>query len=258
MRVEIKLRPTGEKPVLPFNYNYDVYRQILEKIALIDEDLAKKIENSHVGLFTFSRIMVRNRRLLPEVGIEILSDTVSLYVSSSFADVVGAVIEGFMISPSLKLGRTSFNADEVKPLKEPAPGRKVLFSTLSPIIVRSVRVSEGKMHIWDLYPSDDAFQDKLRKVMLLRYKEITGETLQDASFDINVVKFKPVRILMKDSYYRGSLMIFEYSGSKELAIFGYENGFGEKTKYGFGMVKILEPKRTQEGKGASSGTAGDE
>ncbi|NPA47280.1 MAG: CRISPR-associated endoribonuclease Cas6 [Thermococci archaeon] len=243
MRVEIKLRPLGERPVLPFNYNYEVYRQILEKIAIIDEDLARKIDSSHVGLFTFSRIMVRNRRLLPETGIQILSDTVSLYVSSSFTDVMGAVIEGFMISPGLKLGGTPFNADEVKPLKEPTPGRRVLFSTLSPIMVRSVRVSEGRMHIWDLYPSDDAFQDKLRKVMLLRYKEITGEALSDASFEINVVKFKPVRILMKNSYYRGSLMIFEYRGSRELAMFGYENGFGEKTQYGFGMVKILESKR---------------
>jgi len=246
MRVEIKLRPIGERPVLPFNYNYEVYRQILDKIALIDEDLAKRIDNSHVGLFTFSRIMVRNRRLLPETGIQILSDTVSLYVSSSFTDVMGAVIEGFMISPGLKLGDTSFNADEVKPLKEPNISRRVLFSTLSPVIVRSVRVSEGRMHIWDLYPSDDAFQDKLRKVMLLRYKEITGEALSDASFEINVVKFKPVRILMRDSYYRGSLMIFEYRGSEELAMFGYENGFGEKTKYGFGMVKILESKRSSE------------
>ncbi len=246
MRVEIKLRPIGEKPVLPFNYNYEVYRQILDKISLIDDELARKIDGSHVGYFTFSRIMVRNRRLLPEVGIQILSDTVYLYISSSFTDVMGAVIEGFMISPGLKLGATAFNADEVKPLKEPTPGRRALFSTLSPIIVRTVKVSQGRMHIWDLYPSDEAFSDKLRKVMLLRYKEMVGETPADLSFDVNVIKFKPVRILMKNSYYRGSLMIFEYNGSKELAAFGYENGFGEKTKYGFGMVKILEPKREED------------
>ena len=37
MRIEIKLRPAVEGTILPFNYNYEVYTQILEKIYLIKE-----------------------------------------------------------------------------------------------------------------------------------------------------------------------------------------------------------------------------
>ncbi|NJF24058.1 hypothetical protein E3E33_10780, partial [Thermococcus sp. GR5] len=78
---------------------------------------------------------------------------------------------------------------------------------------------------------------------------IMGSMPEDRDFSIDVIKFKPVRILVKDTYYRGSLMIFRYRGSLmifryrgslEIARFGYENGFGEKTRYGFGMVKVID------------------
>lgn len=245
MRIEIKLRPIGEDPILPFNYNYEVYRQIVDKITLISPDIAKEVELSHVDHFTFSRILVRKRELLPERGIRILSDTVSLYISSHSPEVIQAIVEGFMTSPSMKIGETDFVADDIKPLKEPKIYNGVLFSTLSPIIVRTVKFENNRMKIWDLYPSEPTFFDKLRKVMLLRYSELYGHTPEDSAFKVEVVKFKPVRILVADTYYRGSLMIFRYFGSQEIARFGYDLGFGEKTRYGFGMVKVIDEDKTK-------------
>jgi len=240
MRIEIRLRPVGDDPILPFNYNYEVYRQIVEKIALISPQLAQEVEASHVDHFTFSRILVRKRELIPERGIRILSETVSLYISSGSPDIVGTIVEGFMASPSMRIGETGFVAENVKPLKEPEIKDGTLFSTLSPIVVRTVKISDNRMKIWDLYPNEPTFFEKLRKVMLLRYSEFHGRTPEDSAFKIEVVKFKPVRILVADTYYRGSLMIFRYWGSKEIARFGYDLGFGEKTKYGFGMVKVID------------------
>ncbi|ACS33909.1 CRISPR-associated endoribonuclease Cas6 [Thermococcus gammatolerans] len=240
MRIEIRLRPVGDDPILPFNYNYEVYRQIVEKISLISPRLAQEVEVSHVDHFTFSRILVRKRELIPESGIRILSETVSLYVSSHSPEVIGAIVEGFMASPSIRIGETDFVAEDVKPLKEPRIKDGTLFSTLSPIIVRTVKISNNRMKIWDLYPNEPTFFDKLRKVMLLRYSELYGSTPEDSAFKIEVIKFKPVRILVADTYYRGSLMIFRYWGSREIAKFGYDLGFGEKTKYGFGMVKVID------------------
>ncbi|ASJ13194.1 CRISPR-associated endoribonuclease Cas6 [Thermococcus thioreducens] len=245
MRVEIKFRPAKEGTILPFNYNYDVYVQLLEKMAIVSPEIAHEAEVSHVDYFTFSRIMVRKRELIPDRGIRVLSDDVSLYVSSSSSELIKAVVEGFIDSPVLQLGDSAFIADDIKILKEPRIKEGALFSTLSPIMVRTVKLSGNRMKIWDLYPSEEAFFDKLRKVMLMRYSAIMGTMPEEKDFAIDVIKFKPVRILVRDTYYRGSLMIFRYHGSPEIARFGYENGFGEKTRYGFGMVKVIdeEPKR---------------
>jgi CRISPR-associated endoribonuclease Cas6 len=240
MRIEIKLRPTEDGTVLPFNYNYEVYTQILGKIRLVSPGMVRSVETSHADYFTFSRIMVRKRELLPEAGIKILSDDVSLYVSSHSGELIKAIAEGFLDDPLLKIGEATFIADNVKVLKEPQFGREMLFSTLSPILVRTVKFVDGKMKIWDLYPGDESFFDKLRKVMLMRYSAIYGHMPEDKEFQIEVLKFKPVRILVKDTYFRSSLMVFRYTGSRELAKFGYETGFGEKTRYGFGMVKVID------------------
>jgi len=249
MRVEIKLRPSREDTVLPFNYNYDVYTQIVDKIALFYPDIAAEVERSHVDLFTFSRILVRKRQLIPDRGIKVLSNEVSLYVSSHSPDLIKAVVEGFVESPTLELGDAVFLAENARILKEPKIGGEVLFSTLSPILVRSVKLVDGRMKVWDLYPDDEMFADKLRKVMLMRYMAIYGDSPGEKGFDIEVLKFKPVRILVRDSYFRGSLMVFRYRGSRELARLGYDIGFGEKTRYGFGMVKVIdsEPRREDRG-----------
>ncbi|WP_010478511.1 CRISPR-associated endoribonuclease Cas6 [Thermococcus zilligii] len=242
MRVEIKLRPVGDNPILPFNYNYEVYRQIVDKVSLVDPELARKIEVSSVDLLTFSRILIRKRELLPEVGMRILSDSVSLYVSSHSPGIITAMVEGFILNPTMRIGETDFVAEDVKPLREPEIKNTAMFSTLSPIVVRTVKFSNGRMKIWDLYPSEPTFFDKFRKVVLLRYTELYGTTPEDSSFSIDVIKFKPVRILVADTYYRGSLMVFRYTGSEEIAKFAYDLGFGEKTKYGFGMVKVINEK----------------
>ncbi len=249
MRVEIKFRPAKEGTVLPFNYNYDVYSQLLEKMAIVSPEIAREAEVSHVDYFTFSRIMVRKRELIPDRGIKVLSEDVSLYISSSSTELIKAVVEGFIDSPVLEIGDATFIADDIKILKEPKIKDGALFSTLSPIMVRTVKLSGNKMKIWDLYPNEEAFFDKLRKVMLMRYSAIMGTMPEEKDFTIDVIKFKPVRILVRDTYYRGSLMIFRYHGSLEIARFGYENGFGEKTRYGFGMVKVIDEEPKREGQG---------
>ena len=246
MRIEIKFRPAEEDTVLPFNYNYDVYTQLLEKIAIVSPELAREVEASHVDYFTFSRIMVRKRELIPDRGIRVLSDDVSLYVSSSSGELMKSLVEGFIDSPVLRVGEATFIAEDLKVLKEPKISRTVLFSTLSPITVRTVKLSGDRMKIWDLYPNEEAFFDKLRKVMLMRYSAMVGSMPEEREFSVDVIKFKPVRILVRDTYYRGSLMIFRYTGSKEIARFGYENGFGEKTRYGFGMVKVIDEEQERE------------
>jgi len=245
MRIEIRLKPRDKGAILPFNYNYDVYNQIIQKVAITSPELARLLETTHKDYFTFSRIMVRKRELIPDKGIKILSDEVCLYISSSVVDIIKSIVEGFIENPILQIGDSVFIMNGVKVLKEPKIKDGTLFSTLSPIMVRTVKLDGNKMKIWDLYPDEELFHDKLRKIMLMRFSEIEERMPRDKDFKIEVIKYKPVRIKIKDTYFRGSLMVFQYYGSGEIAKFGYENGFGEKTKYGFGMVKVIDEKEVQ-------------
>ncbi|CAB50521.1 CRISPR-associated endoribonuclease Cas6 [Pyrococcus abyssi] len=239
MRIEIKLLPLTETPILPFNYNYDVYTQIVNKVNSIEPKVAGLLSSPH-GFWTFSRIIIRKRKIIPEKGIEILSDDVSLYVSSSNEEIIRAIAEAVEKSPEFKIGNVSFLVGDVKAIKIKEIGKENVFSTLSPIVVRTIKFEGDKLRHWDLYPHDEMFMDKLRKVMLLRFNEIMGYSPEDKEFQIEVLKFKPTRLIVGNSYIRGSLMVFKYTGSEEIARFGYENGFGEKTNLGFGMVKLIE------------------
>ncbi|AEC51876.1 hypothetical protein PNA2_0959 [Pyrococcus sp. NA2] len=239
MRIEVKLLPLKDNPILPFNYNHEIYSQIMEKVNSIEPEMAKILSSPH-GFWTFSRIIVRKRRIIPEKGIEILSDDVSLYISSINEDLIRAIAEAVEKSPEFKIGDLSFLVGDVRALKVKEIERENVFSTLSPIVVRTVKFEGEKLKHWDLYPHDELFIDRLRKVMLLRYTEVMGHAPRDKEFEIEVLKFKPTRLMVGNSYIRGSLMVFKYKGSKEIAKFGYENGFGEKTGLGFGMVKLIE------------------
>jgi len=240
MRIEIKFRPENKGTILPFNYNYDVYSQLINKIELASPEIAEITKVTPSDYFTFSRIMVRSRELIPDKGIRILSDDVCLYVSSFMPEVIKSIVEGFMDNPILTIEDIRFFVEKIKVLKEPEFKEGVLLSTLSPIVVRTIKLEDNKMKIWDLYPNDKMFYEKLRKIMLMRYSELVGEMPEDREFTIEVIKHKPVRIRVRDVYYRGSLMVFRYYGSKDIAKFGYENGFGDKTRFGFGMVKVID------------------
>ncbi|AAL80517.1 CRISPR-associated endoribonuclease Cas6 [Pyrococcus furiosus DSM 3638] len=239
MRIEIKLLPLQDNPVIPFNYNYELYSQIVEKAGAIEPRIVKLLESPH-GYWTFSRIIIRKREIIPEKGIKILSDDISLYISSSNKEIIKGIVEGIEKSPEFKIGDVGFLVADIKALKSKEIKNVNIFSTLSPIVVRTVKFEGDKLKHWDLYPHDELFLDRLRKVMLLRYHEVMGDLPEDKDFRIELIKFKPTRLIVKDSYIRGSLMVFRYYGSKEIAKFGYENGFGEKTNLGFGMVKIIE------------------
>jgi len=240
MRIEIKLKPENKNLIVPFNYNDEIHNQLLEKIFLAAPDLAKILQTEYKDYFTFSRIMIREREIIPEEGIKVLSDDVSLYISSSLNEVIKSIAEGFVSSPILKIGKATFSMVKIEILREPTISDGTLFSTLSPIVVRTAKFEDNKVKIWDLYPNNEGFQDKLRKIMLTKFSEIYGKLPEDTDFHIDVIKFKPVRIKVAKTYYRGSLMVFRYYGSKEIGKFGYENGFGDKTSYGFGMVKVID------------------
>jgi len=114
-----------------------------------------------------------------------------------------------------------------------------VFSTISPIIVRTVHEEKGKLRIHDLYPTDIKFYENLRSNLIKKYKKLYNEERENILFS-KPFSTKFMRIQIKNTYHRASLMVFEAKGDRKLLMLGYETGFGEKNSMGFGMVKVVK------------------
>jgi CRISPR-associated endoribonuclease Cas6 len=79
----------------------------------------------------------------------------------------------------------------------------------------------------------------LKKNLVKKYKRLYKEEKDDISFS-KPFSTKMMRIQIKDTFHRASLMVFEACGDSELLQLGYEAGFGEKNSMGFGMVKVVK------------------
>jgi CRISPR-associated endoribonuclease Cas6 len=107
--------------------------------------------------------------------------------------------------------------------------------------VRTAQEDNGNLRIIDLYPTDSLFYENLRNNLIKKYEIFYGEEKDAISFQ-KPFSTKPMRIKIRDTFHRASLMKFVAEGDSALLRLGYEAGFGEKNSMGFGMVKMLGEK----------------
>lgn len=233
MRVRISLKGKGQ---IPFNYNLALAGAIYGFIKRADLDLAYSIHSStDYKFFTFSWLRIPERKI-SEKGI-FVNGNAHFFVSSPIGRMVTAFIEGLFERPYIEIDRTRFEVDTIKILKSPKFTRKMVFSTLSPIIVRTAEEESSHLRIIDLYPTDQKFYENLKSNLIEKYRKLYNDKKEDISFS-KPISVKPVRIRIKNTFHRASHMIFEANGDSELLRLGYETGFGEKNSMGFGMVRI--------------------
>ncbi|MBU7039076.1 MAG: CRISPR-associated endoribonuclease Cas6 [Theionarchaea archaeon] len=233
MRAKVSLKGRG---LIPFNYNLALAGAVYGPIKRVNSDLASRIHSStEFKYFTFSLIQIPERRISPE-GIYVENECYFL-MSSPRAEIVHCFVEGILESPTVRVGTVTFDVESVEILKNPEFNGRSVFSTVSPIIVRSVREENGRLKIVDLYPTEPKFYENLRKNLVKKFKRLYKEEKDDISFS-KPFSTKMMRIQIKDTFHRASLMVFEAWGDSGLLRLGYETGFGEKNSMGFGMVKL--------------------
>ena len=171
-------------------------------------------------------------------------------VSSPIRDIVTCFVEGILERPQVRVGKVTFDVEEVEVLKKPEFNGKALFSTVSPIIVRTAVEENGHLRILDLYPTNVKFYENLKDNLINKYKKLYNGNSKDITFS-KPLSTKFMRIQIKNTYHRASLMVFEAEGDSELLKLGYETGFGEKNSMGFGMVKVMKrkPKKNKDEEG---------
>jgi CRISPR-associated endoribonuclease Cas6 len=238
MRAKVSLKGRG---LIPFNYNLALAGAVYGPIKRVNSDLASRIHSStEFKYFTFSLIQIPERKISPQ-GIYV-EDECYFLMSSPKEEVVQCFVEGILENPAVRIGAVRFDVYSVEILKSPEFNGGCVFSTVSPIIVRSAKEEDGKLKIVDLYPTEVKFYENLKKNLVKKYKRLYREERDDISFS-KPFSTKMMRIQIKDTFHRASLMIFEAYGDSDLLRLGYEAGFGEKNSMGFGMVKIARENR---------------
>lgn len=235
MRIRIELKRLNST-VIDFNHSYHIASLIYRCIQRSDPTLSLDLHKPGIKFWTFSKLMVPNRRF-KIVGEKMIvdSDTVYFYFSTPKVEVASAFVEGLLRKPEVKIGDMEFLVSEVRVVREYEIGNKVKFVTLSPISVTTVR--DGRSH--DLYPNDPKFYENLRRNLIRKYEVLYGRKPSDCELEIKPLKVKPKRIRIKNTYHRCVEMVFKAKGSRELLEVGYKAGFGERNSMGFGMVKVV-------------------
>ncbi len=241
VRLQITLSAKKTPEFLDFNHNYWLASAIYRAIGRVDASLSLELHKPSVSkFFTFSRLFVKGKKFEIQDGkMKILSPELYFFFSSLKNYLCVCLIEGLLQKPEVKIGSSDFLVSEVKVVREKEIKSKARFVTLSPINVTTAEKRNGKLRTVDLYPDNPKFYENLKQNLVKKYRAFHGREPESEELNIRVVRAKPVRIKVKDTYHRASLMVFDAEGDKGLLEMGYKAGFGSKTSMGFGMVKAL-------------------
>lgn len=241
MRLKIEVKSDIKPLKVPFNYNHIITAIIYKKIN--DIELARKLHNSNgFKFFTFSELKIPKREIFKNFILS-KDGKFYFYISSPNMDLIKNLIDGFIEHPKLNFLGKDVYVEHVKLLKPPIIKKRMVFKTLSPIIVRTMRENKGTLKQWDLNPNDLKFYENMQNNLLKKYKNFYGDYRGDEYLKIipylNSIKRKRIMIPSRNSktYHRAYHMKFSIEGDIRLIKFGYDCGFGEKNSMGFGMVR---------------------
>lgn len=223
---------------IPYNYNLLIAKLIYGSICKIDEELATRLHNGcSFKYFTFSLLQVPKKKTSRD-GI-FIEGAAHFFFSSPLSDITTTLVQGLLEDPEQKIGKTKFYIEEIQLLRKQGFSEKAIFQTLSPVVVRILENKGNTLKTVDLNPLDERFVGLLNNNLKKKYEGLCGKTGSNISFSI-MSPIKSMRLKIRNTYHRGSMMTFRVEGDRDLISLGYEVGFGEKNSLGFGMVDISE------------------
>ncbi len=239
MRIKVSFLFKNSPVVLPFNYQYHLASLIYRAVQRGDKDLSFELHKKKgYKFFTFSWLLAREREVTP-AGIRLKSTRAHFFVSSPDKRFILAVLNGLLSKPEVGIGKVSAVVEHVEIVEEPKfNGKWVIFNTISPIVVRTGRLVNGRLKHRDLFPTEKKFYENLIQNLRKKYESYFGNPA-NGEVEVKVLRFEPKRIKIKNNWHRCSLMHFAARGDGKLLEFAYQAGWGEKNSMGFGMVRVI-------------------
>lgn len=242
MRLKIHLKGK-ENLKIPFNYNHILSAIIYNKIA--DLDFAYKLHSANsFKFFTFSQINFNKKPIINQ-GLTATDGKINFLLSSPNDYLIKSLVDGFLEDLEIKFKNKTLKIEKIEALKNPDFKEKSEFKTISPIIVRSKKIVDGKEKIWDLAPCDDFFKaiekNLIKKYLIFNDSKDTDKQIKAYSEMANV-KRKRISIDKGDktTFHRAYMMDLILEGDTDLINFAYDTGISEKNSMGFGMLKYIE------------------
>jgi|SRR5690554_3093333 len=226
--------------VLTYNYNHYLFKTINCAVHRTRTLGHKNCRDS--SLFTFSQLYFDEYQTIKE-GIKSLGTGVHWYISSPKSYFLEGVLKGLKEAGRVKVGNTAMDIHDIEVLADPEISSEMEFSCMSPITVAQCKEAGGRSRYGRIEDRD--FTERLRQDLINKYYRVSDSLPENdaVSFHFNqeyiknkrrvsrLVDFNGVKIL-------GYMLPFKVKGNPQLIQVGYQLGFGNKNKCGFGMVKV--------------------
>lgn len=250
MRIQI-LAEVGNGMTLSINYNHLLVGAIYRFLAGSNPEYADflhregyKVAEKRFKLFTFSQLMAK-RRYIKGQQIHFQS-TLTWFISSPIEQFLSHLSDTLLAEGILSIGSSRLKIKDVKVPRVPCFESEMAFRCLSPIVMSTVRITDGQQRTHYCLPDDPELSELIRQNLIRKYEAIHGSIPQDDTFsfrfDDDYIRRKQGRVTrlvdFKGIKVRGILCPFRVSGNPALIQVGYECGFGDKNSAGFGMVGV--------------------
>ena len=226
------------RTIIPVDYHYPMYSYVYKTIGEGNPALATEIHDMEGHKpYTFSEI-VNPGHIINGKNLQFHNDIGFFVFTSHREDVMEAFVTGALKYGYVEIKNKRFPITEIKILEEPKYRSKMIFKTLSPIVISASRdeIERGKKK--ELYPTDEEWYLFFNKNMKKKYFQFFGEE-KEGELNIRILNAKPKKYHVPGPT-TGFKMTFEIWGDRELIKLGYQSGFGRRTAQGFGCVEVAK------------------
>lgn len=255
MRITLKLAPVAEKLILPLHYNSLVQGFIYHHL---DEVVSNRLHNEGVPFgkrqfrfFTFSRIIGEYR--INSGNIE-FRGPIEIHIGSIHENVLESLVKHLLTKRLVPLGDEQCELLEIEVEKLPKFTRPIKVKTLSPITTYStLTTGNGRKKTYYYSPTENDWELQIlanlrRKSQALGWEQDAIELIHEARVKSIKVEKRDLQIVRyRETVIKGWTGIYELDLPEPFFYLAYDAGLGSKNSQGFGMVKVVEDKKTIEG-----------
>lgn len=258
MRLKLILKQGKANQTIPINYQYAISSFIYHSIESSNSQYSKWLHekgfasgNKKFKLFTFSKLNIPKRNI-ENSSIRILSDEITLLIELVTEKTIEHFVSGIFMNTAMrifnKVSEAEFQIIFVETVSEPLFMERMIFKTLSPIVL-SKKVN-GFNTPYYLNPCDEDYQFYFSRNLEEKFIAYNLNLNKSLNSGYNESAVKSLKILNTprsnlitikegspdETKIRGFEYSFEIQAQPELIRLGYETGFGINNSLGFGCV----------------------
>ncbi len=250
MRIAISFICENSQLTLPIHYNHIVqsfiYSSLDTMTAKFFHEQGYKFKKRRFTLFTFSKLLCKNRKILPTKKQIILKGDIILKIASINSNLLESFATYLVQQGNFRLKDNVCILKSIEVEMPPSLDAPYRVRAISPITTYStVYTSEGKKKTYFYTPFENEFQTKLFENLKRKALAYLGDSIKLPNLDnayikpIKVSKNNEAIINFKGFWIKGWSGIYEIFLPQLYFDIAYNAGLGAKNSQGFGMLEII-------------------